>query len=93
MTVQFMGRKNYEVEVTRKEDNHLLEITMTTGPMKPVATYLFEPSNGGTHFIRHVDVPMEGPMRLLRPLIRRNVEKRNEQFVQNLKSLLEARAA
>jgi len=93
VTVQFMGRRNYEVEVTKKEDNHLLEITTTTGLMKPIATYLFEPSNGGTRFTRHVDIPVEGPMRLLRPLMRRNAEKRNEQFVQNLKSLLEVRAA
>lgn len=93
VTVQFMGRKNYEVEVTRKEDNHLLEITTTTGPMKPVATYLFEPSNGGTRFTRHVDIPVEGPMRLLLPLMRRSAGKRNEQFVQNLKSMLEASAA
>lgn len=91
--VQFMGRRSYEVEVTKKEDNHLLEITTTTGPMKPVATYQFERSNGGTRFTRHVDMPVEGPMRLLRPLIRRNVQKRNAQFVQNLKSLLEGKTA
>ena len=89
VTVQFMGRKNYQVEVTKKEDNHLLEITTTTGPMKPVATYLFERSNGGTRFTRHVDIPVEGPMRLVRPLMRRNAAKRNAQFVQNLKGLLE----
>jgi uncharacterized protein YndB with AHSA1/START domain len=93
VTVQFMGRKNYMVEVTKKEENHLLEITTTTGPIKPVATYLFEPSNGGTRFTRHLDIPVKGSMRLLRPLMRRNAEKRNKQFVQNLKSLLEAGAA
>jgi carbon monoxide dehydrogenase subunit G len=93
VTVQFMGRRDYEVEVTKKQDGRLLEITTVTGPMKPVATYLFERSNGGTRFTRHVDIPVEGAMRLLRPLMRRNAKRRNAQFVQNLKSLLEAKAA
>ena len=93
VTVQFMGRKSYEVEITRMEDNQLLEITTMTGPMKPVATYRFEPSNGGTRFTRHVDIPVQGMMRVLVPLMRRTARKRNEQFVENLKSLLEDSAA
>jgi len=93
VTVQFMGRRDYEVEVTKKQDGHLLEITTVSGPMKPVATYVLDRSSGGTRFTRHVDIPVEGAMRLLRPLMRRNAERRNAQFVQNLKSLLEAQAA
>ena len=93
VTVQFMGRRDYEVEVTKKDDNRLLEITTTTGPMKPVARYLFERSNGGTRFTRHVDIPVGWPMHLLRPLMYRNAQKRNALFVQNLKNLLEGNAA
>jgi uncharacterized protein YndB with AHSA1/START domain len=89
VTVQFMGPKQYEVEVTAKEANQRLEITTRTGPIKPVATYLFERSSEGTRFTRHVDIPLEGSVRLLQPLMRRNTQKRNARFVQNLKRLLE----
>lgn len=50
VTVQFMGRKQYVVEITGLEPNHRLEITTQTGPMRPVATYRFEPADDGTRF-------------------------------------------
>jgi hypothetical protein len=34
-------------------------------------------------------MPLHGPMRILAPLMRRDLEKRNARFVQNLKALLE----
>jgi carbon monoxide dehydrogenase subunit G len=87
--VQFMGRNEYEIEITGLEENRRVEITTQTGPMKPTATYLLEPADGGTRFLRHVDVPLSGPMRVLGPLMRRSMQKRNDRFVQNLKDLLE----
>ena len=89
VTVQFMGRRDYVVEITGLEPNRRLEITTKTGAMKPIATYLFEPANGGTRFTRHVDLPLQGPLRIMKPLMRRNAQKRNANFVQNLKDLLE----
>jgi uncharacterized protein YndB with AHSA1/START domain len=89
VTVQFMGRNDYEVEVTGLEEGRRLELTTRTGPMRPTATYHFEPEDGSTRFTRTVEMPFRGPMRLMAPLIRRNLKKRNARFVDNLKSLLE----
>jgi uncharacterized protein YndB with AHSA1/START domain len=89
VTVQFMGRKQYVVEITGLEPNRRVEITTQTGPMRPIATYRFKPANGGTRFTRHVDLPIHGAMRLLAPLVRRNAASRNAGFVQNLKEHLE----
>lgn len=91
VTVQFMGRRAYEVEVTGLEANRRLQITTRSGPIKPIATYLLEPSGEGTRFTRHVDIPLDGPLRFLLPFMRRNTHKRNARFVQNLKGLLETR--
>lgn len=89
VTVKFMGRREYEVEVTGLEPDHRLEITTRTGPMKPVATYMFESVDENTRFTRQVDIPVEGPFRLLLPVMRRSTQKRNARFVQNLKAILE----
>ena len=89
VTVQFMGRKKYEVEVTGLEENRRLQLTTKGGPLKPIATYVLEPAEGGTRFTRHLDMPLEGPWRLMQPLMRRSVRGRNARFVQNLKGILE----
>ena len=89
VTVQFMGRREYVVEITGLEPYRRLEITTKTGPMRPIVTYLFEPANGGTRFTRHLDLPVQGSFRIMQPLMRRNAKKRNADFVQNLKDLLE----
>lgn len=89
VTVQFMGRKEGAVEITGLEANRRFEITTRTGPMKPIATYLFEPADGETRFTRRVEMPLDGPMRILGPVMRREMQKRNARFVQNLKGLLE----
>lgn len=88
-TVQFMGRKDYEVEVTAFEPNHRIEFTTRTGPVLPIANLLFEPSDGGTLFTRHVEVPLQGAYRLMKPLLKRDAPRRQERFVQNLKRILE----
>ena len=89
VTVQFMGRKQYVVEITGLEPNRRVEITTQTGSMRPIATYGFEPAGRGTRFTRHVDLPIHGAMRLLAPLVRRNAASGNATFVQNLKGHLE----
>jgi uncharacterized protein YndB with AHSA1/START domain len=89
VTVQFMGRMQGEVEITGLEEGRRLQFTTRTGPMRPISTYLFEPEDGSTRFTRTIEMPFSGPMRLMAPLIRRNLKKRNARFVDNLKSLLE----
>lgn len=92
VTVQFMGRREYEVEITGLEANRRLQFTTRTGPVKPTSTYLFESADGDTRFTRHVSVPLHGPMRIFAPLMRRDLEKRNTRFVENLKAMLDRAA-
>ena len=89
-TVQFMGRKDYEVEVTAFEPNLRIEFTTRTGPLLPIANCLFEPSDGGTLFTRHVQVPLQGAYRLMKPFMKRDAPKRQDKFVQNLKGILDS---
>lgn len=92
VTVRFFGRKEYEVEVTGFEPDRLVEITTRTGPLKPTATYLFEPADAGTRFTRRVEIPTRGAALLMEPLMRPTARKRNAGFVENLKTLLEGRS-
>lgn len=89
MTVKFMGRKDYLVEVTALEPNRRVEFTTRTGALKPTTNYLFESAAGGTRFTRHVDIPLQGVFRIMKPLMRGMAQKRNARFVENLKVLLE----
>jgi len=89
VTVKFMGRKEYLVEITGVELNRQIQFTTLTGPVRPITTYLFETAPGGTRFIRHVEIPLHGVLRAMKPLMRKSVEKRNARFVENLKRLLE----
>ncbi|MPZ60847.1 MAG: hypothetical protein GEU93_06040 [Propionibacteriales bacterium] len=91
--VSFMGRNEYEVEVTGFQPNRLVEITTKSGPLRPTTTYRLEPAGGGTRFRRHVDIPLYGMFRLMRPLIAPSAGRRNARFVENLKALLEDRTA
>lgn len=89
VTVKFMGRNEYAVEVTAFEPNRRVEITTMSGPLRPVTNYLLEAVGSGTRFIRRVDIPVEGKFRLMQPLMQRSAHRRNARFVQNLKDLLE----
>ena len=84
-----MGRKQYLVEVTSLDQNRRVEFTTRTGPLKPTTNYLFESAADGTRFTRHVDLPLHGVFRVMKPLMRRMTQKRNARFVENLKHLVE----
>ena len=88
-TVQFLGRREYAVEITGLEEGRRIEFTTKEGPFRPTVSYRFEPVDGTTQFTRHVDMPTRGLLRLMIPLMRRDLAKRNAGFAQNLKELLE----
>lgn len=48
-----------------------------------------DPADGGTLFRRHVDIPVQGRFRLMKPVMARVARRRNARFVENLKRLLE----
>ena len=89
VTARFMGRREYEVEVTGFEPNRRIEYTTRTGPLKPTAACLLEPADGGTLFTRQVQIPIQGLHRLAKPMLQRMAPKRQAGFVHNLKHRLE----
>ncbi|MDQ2934705.1 MAG: SRPBCC family protein [Chloroflexota bacterium] len=89
----FMGQSSGTLEVTEFEPNHLLVLQGRMGPMAPTIRYSFRAVNAATDFGREVVMQPLGLMRLLQPVMRPTLAKRNRQFVENLKSLLERTAA
>src|SRR6266542_3615823 len=88
--VDFMGRKDMHMRVVQVEPDRREVLQATAGPMLPTLTYTFEPQDGGTTFTRTVEIEPRGFMRLMAPMLRGMVAKRNAQFVANLKRVLEA---
>lgn len=90
VTVQFMGRMEGEVEVTAFEPNHRIEFTTRTGRLRPIATCLFEPADRATLVTRHVEIPLHGLSRVMKPMMQRMGTQRQQRFVENLKRILES---
>ena len=85
----FMGVSEGTAEVVAFEPNRTEVQQAVAGPMQTTLTYLFEPASGGTRFTRRVQIQVSGWMRLMQPLMRMMVPKRNAGFVANLKRVLE----
>ena len=89
--IKFMGRNEYEMEVTGFEPHRHIELTTREGPLKPTVTHRFEPADGGTRYTRHVDMPLKGMIRIVGPIMVATgaARKRQVRFAENLKNLLE----
>lgn len=85
----FMGVSESTSEVVTFEPNRKEVLRGVAGPMDTTLTYLFEPADGGTKFTRRVQIRISGMMRLMQPLMRLMVPKRNAGFLRNLKGVLE----
>jgi len=59
------------------------------GNMKPELTHVFEEVNGGTRVTRRIQIETSGLMTLVSPLMKVMVRRRNAEFLENLKRLLE----
>jgi len=57
--------------------------------LQPVITYLIEPNADGTRFTRSVEMQPHGFAKLMTPMMKRMLPKRNRVFVDNLKRALE----
>ncbi len=86
----FMGQSTGTLRVTRLELNKLFELHGRMGPMEPTISYSFRSSNGGTDIGRDVALQPPGLLRLLQPLMRPTIAKRNREFLENLRRVLEA---
>jgi uncharacterized protein YndB with AHSA1/START domain len=88
--VDFMGHKEMHVRVVGFEPNRREFIQATSGAMLPMITFLFEAHGGGTRFSRSVEVQPAGLFRLMQPMLRGMMAKRNAGFLENLKHVLES---
>ncbi|MBW3663738.1 MAG: SRPBCC family protein [Actinobacteria bacterium] len=86
--VKFLGTKDYQVEVTGFEPNHLIEITTLEGPVKPVVTHLFERDGDATRYTRRVRFKPKGLFRVLEPVLHL-MPSPNARWARNLKKVLE----
>ena len=90
--VNFMGQKDMRMRIDELELGRKEVLQATSGPMLPRITYLFEPEKSGTRFTRKVEIQPAGLLRLMEPMIRTMVTRRNATFVGNLKRVLESPA-
>lgn len=80
------------VEIVEFVPNRRIVSRSDMGKMKPKLTHLFETANGGTEVTRRIQVETSGLMRLMGPFMKGMVHRRNVQFLDNLKQLLEENA-
>ena len=87
----FMGKRDGLMEVVELEPNRLERIVTHKGPMgfKPTITYRFEADGDGSRFTRAVQMQPTGASKLMAPMMRSMVPKRNAEFVANLAKLFE----
>jgi hypothetical protein len=87
--IQFMGRRDAYWRVTEFEPDRREVIRVQAPPFSPTLTYLFEPANGGTRFTRRIEIRPRGYVRVLAPVVRGMIVKRQGEFVRRLKAVLE----
>jgi uncharacterized protein YndB with AHSA1/START domain len=85
----FLGRQRFTFEVTGYEPDGRLEFRVTSGPVRPIVTYVVESAGRGARLTARIDVRTRGVLRLLEPLMTGGVKKRNSQDVSKLKQILE----
>lgn len=87
---RMMGRHQFGQRVTAYETDRLIVIETTSGAVRPVQRYAFEPaSDGGTRCDVRLDVTTSGVMRIFEPLLRGRVRKTMVGYGENLKRNLE----
>lgn len=92
MLIDFMGQSEYRCEVTAYEPGERIEIKTIEGPRKPTLTHRFEQADGATAYTREMVMETEGLFKVLGPIMKATgiADKRNAQFAENLKNLLES---
>jgi uncharacterized protein YndB with AHSA1/START domain len=87
---RLMGRQQFGQRVVTYEPNRLAVIETTSGSMRPLQQFSFEPTaDGGTRYTARLEVHTSGIMRLFEPLMRGRVRKTMVAYGENLKRNLE----
>jgi hypothetical protein len=87
--ISFLGKRDAYWRVVELEPNRREVIDVTAPPFNPTLTYVFEPANGATRFTRRIEVEPRGYVKVLAPLVRRMMQRRNASFMPRLKAALE----
>jgi uncharacterized protein YndB with AHSA1/START domain len=89
--LHFMGRREMPMQITKLEPGRLEQFQAQKAimGMQPTITYRVEPAGTGTRFTRAVQMELQGAAKFMGGMMRSLVAKRNNQFVKNLKSVLE----
>jgi uncharacterized protein YndB with AHSA1/START domain len=87
--IRFMGRREARWRVTEFEPDRREVIRVAAEPFNPTLTYLCEPADGSTRFTRRIEIEPRGYVRVLAPLVKKMIERRQTAFVQRLKDVLE----
>lgn len=77
------------VEIVEFEPNNRIVSRSDMGNMKPELTHDFEGADGGTNVTRRIQIETSGLMTLMSPFMKVMVRRRNGEFLDNLKRLLE----
>jgi len=77
------------VEIVKFEPGRRIVSRSDMGNMKPELTHFFDEANGGTRVTRRIQIETSGLMTLMSPVMKVMVRRRNVQFLDNLKRLLE----
>jgi uncharacterized protein YndB with AHSA1/START domain len=86
----FMGATEGEGRVLSHTPNERIEIQFDFGKMKPHVFHLFRAEGDSTHFTRRIEMAPEGFMKIMQPMMRRMMRKRNVDYLETLKELLES---
>jgi hypothetical protein len=86
----FMGQSRGTMRVTRFEPDRHLELHGQLGPMEPTIRFSFASAGHGTELRREVEMHPSGLLRLMEPLMRWMIAKRNAEILEALKRRIEA---
>jgi uncharacterized protein YndB with AHSA1/START domain len=86
---QPMSPSEGTIEIVEFEPNRRMVSRSDMGNMKPELTHVFEAANGGTKVTRRIQIETSGLMKLISPMMKVMVRRRNAEFLDNLKQLLE----
>lgn len=86
----FMGETEGTGEVVGYEPNKKIELQFEMGKLRPHVWHMVEPQGSATKFTRVVEIEPKGLMKLMAPMMRKMVYKKNVEYLARLKSLLES---
>lgn len=86
---QPMSPPEGSVEIVEFEPDRRIVSRSDMGNMKPELTHVFDEANGGTRVTRRIQIETSGLMTMMSPVMKVMVRRRNVQFLDNLKRLLE----